>query len=295
MVPTPQQRLVQVGGVELSCRIWPGTGRPLLTLHGLASNARWWDLVAQALSPPHLVVAPDLRGHGLSEKPAHGYGFAEVGQDLIELIASLDLAEPVVVGHSWGASLALWLAAELPDVRGVVCVDGGVADLREIFGSDWEQAREAMRPPRTANLDEATLRRFLAGSGLADEVGEAAAISALLGNFEVGPDGWLTPRLDLDRHMEIAEALYHLDLESLWARVSCPVLYLLADDGSARSAPKRVRAEHAVASSRGAAEAIFLPGHHDLPVQHPKRVALEVARFIARLEGQQQRRMTGPT
>ena len=109
-------------------------------------------------------------------------------------------------------------------------------------------------------------------------------MAALRGNFEVGPDGRLTPRLDLDRHMEIAEALYHLDLESLWGRVRCPVLYLLADDGSARSSAKRVRAEHAVASSRGAAEAIFLPGHHDLPVQHPKRVAAEVAGFIAKLE-----------
>ncbi len=276
----PQERLVEVGGLKLSCRIWEGPGRPILALHGLASNARWWDLVARHLSPPHLVVAPDLRGHGLSSRPQQGYGFAEVGEDLVNLIAALQLRGPMVVGHSWGASVALWLAAEVADVVGVVCVDGGVVDLREVFGSGWEEAREAMRPPRSDRLDEARLRQFVSASGLAEEVGVEAAMAALLGNFEAGPDGWLTPRLDMARHMEIAEALYRLDLEGLWGRVKCPVLYLLADDGSERSSAKRLRAEHAVSRSAGAAEAVFLPGRHDLPVQHPQQVASQIARFM---------------
>ena len=288
----PQLCAVQLEGLTLSCRIWEGTARPVLALHGLASNARWWDLVAPRLSPPHLVVAPDLRGHGLSSKPLDGYGFDEVVQDLRDLVATMGLRAPVVVGHSWGASVALWLAAEVADVVGVVCVDGGVADLHEVFESGWEEAREAMRPPRSDRLDEARLRQFVSASGMAEEVGVEAAMAALLGNFEAGPDGWLTPRLDMARHMEIAQALYRLDLESLWGRVRCPVLYLLADDGSQRSAAKRVGAEHAVASSRGAAEAIFLPGHHDLPVQHPNRVASEVAGFIARLEQRYHHGMT---
>jgi len=46
----------------------------LLALHGLASNARWWDLVAGRLAPEHRVVAVDLRGHGRSDRPDTGYG-----------------------------------------------------------------------------------------------------------------------------------------------------------------------------------------------------------------------------
>lgn len=279
----PKLRAVQLEGLKLSCRIWEGTARPILALHGLASNARWWDLVAPRLSPPHLVVAPDLRGHGLSSKPLDGYGFDEVVQDLRDLVAAMGLRAPVVVGHSWGASVALWLAAEVPDVVGVICVDGGVVDLHEVFGSGWEEAREAMRPPRSDRLDEARLRQFVSASGMAEEVGVEAAMAALLGNFEAGPDGWLTPRLDMARHMEIAQALYRLDLESLWGRVRCPVLYLLADDGSQRSAAKRLRAQQAVAKTGGPARAVFVRGQHDLPVQHPEAVAAQIGRFIAEI------------
>lgn len=46
----PEERRVQAGGVALSCRIWEGKASPILAIHGLASNARWWDLVARELS-----------------------------------------------------------------------------------------------------------------------------------------------------------------------------------------------------------------------------------------------------
>lgn len=282
MASRPQLSAVRLGRLTLSCRIWEGTARPVLALHGLASNARWWDLVAPRLSPPHLVVAPDLRGHGLSSKPLDGYGFDEVVQDLRDLVAAMGLGAPVVVGHSWGASVALLLAAEI-EVAGVVCVDGGVVDLHEVFGTSWEDAREAMRPPRMERMDESRLRQLVANWDLAQEVGEDAAVAALLGNFQSGPDGWLTPRLDITRHMKIAEALYHLDLEGLWPRVRCPVLFLLADDGSSRIPTKRLRAEQAVAKTGGPARAVFVPGQHDLPVQHPQAVASQITRFIAEI------------
>ena len=278
----PTLRAAELDGLTLSCRIWEGTALPILALHGLASNARWWDLVAPHLSPPHLVVAPDLRGHGLSSKPPDGYGFDEVVQDVRDLVAAIGMQAPVVVGHSWGASVALLLAMEA-EVAGVVCVDGGVVDLHEVFGTSWEDAREAMRPPRIEHLDESRLRQFVSSWDLAQEVGEEAALAALLGNFQRGPDGWLTPRLDISRHMKIAEALYRLDLERVWPRVNCPVLFLLADDGSSRIPAKRLRAQQAVAQTGGPARAVFVRGQHDLPVQHPEAVAAQIGRFIAEI------------
>ncbi|MHB1525334.1 MAG: alpha/beta fold hydrolase [Candidatus Dormibacteria bacterium] len=275
----PTERRVQAGELKLSVREWSGSGRPIVCLHGLASNARWWDSVAAMLAPSHHVVAVDLRGHGQSDRPEHGYGFPEVARDLEALLDQLGLRAPVVVGHSWGASVALWLAAEVPEVAGVVCVDGGAMDLRAAFGDRWEVARERMRPPDMEHLDSARVREFVAASPVSEEIGAEAATEAMLGNFEAVRGGELRPRLGLDRHMQIARAFYELDQESLWRRNSSPVLFLMADDGSARMAPKRATVATAIRVTGGGAQAAFLTGAHDLPLQHPGLVAQAILEF----------------
>ena len=81
---------------------------PFVLVHGLASNARLWDGTAAALAAAgHTVAAVDLRGHGQSSKPDHGYDFATLVDDLVALITSLGLHRPLVVGQSWGGMLAM--------------------------------------------------------------------------------------------------------------------------------------------------------------------------------------------
>ncbi|MGH3579007.1 MAG: alpha/beta fold hydrolase, partial [Mycobacterium sp.] len=128
--------------LALSVRDHLGGEPALLALHGLASNARWWDLVAGRLVPAHRVIAVDLPGHGKSDRPDDGYDFDTVSRDLEGLLAGLHHPEPlVVVGHSWGATVALSFAATYPDLAlGVVCVDGGAGDLKAYFGPSWEVA-----------------------------------------------------------------------------------------------------------------------------------------------------------
>lgn len=282
MAMEPLERRLDLGGISLSVREWPGAEPALLCLHGLASNARWWDPVARFLAPEHRLVAVDLRGHGLSDRPERGYGFSEVAGDLSRLRRELDLARPVLVGHSWGASVALWLAAQEPGIRAVVGVDGGASDPRRFFGDSWELAEERMRPPALTGIDPSRLRGFIAGSGFAEEVGEEEALRVLMGNFEDDPEGGIRPRLDLRRHMEIARALFDLDQPALWARVRCPVLFLVAVDDPGMAAGKRESVERAAAILGGPSETVFLEGIHDLPVQHPAAVADAISGFLER-------------
>src|SRR5579884_2465458 len=87
---------------------------PLLLLHGLASASRIWDLVAPILAQDRRVIALDQRGHGRSEKPDTGYDFATIVADDVAAAAKLGLGERyAVAGHSWGANVALELAAYL--------------------------------------------------------------------------------------------------------------------------------------------------------------------------------------
>src|SRR5258708_6316627 len=220
--------MVDAGALRLSVRDHPGDGPPVVCLHGLASNARWWDLVAPRLAPRR-VVAVDQRGHGRSDKPDDGYDFDSVVADARGVVQSLGLGPVVVAGHSWGASVGLWWAAADPGgVRAVVCVDGGVGGLRGYFRDSWGVAPVAMRPPDISGVDPSALRRWVTRSELAGDGDVAAAADILRGNFEDAGDGTLRPRLRVERHMQIAYALYHLDTTSLLSRVTQPVLLILA-------------------------------------------------------------------
>ena len=108
---------------------WGGEGRPVVLLHGLASTSRIWDLTAPLLARDFSVIAVDQRGHGDSGKPDAGYDFASVGGDVAALLEGRGIERPVLVGHSWGADVALELAVARPELlRGIVFVDGGTID-----------------------------------------------------------------------------------------------------------------------------------------------------------------------
>ena len=291
-MPFQEYRRPGAEAIELSVRDHEGGRPPLLALHGLASNARWWDLVAERLAPEHRLVALDQRGHGLSDKPASGYDFETCVADAHAVASGLGLAPYVAVGHSWGASVALSLAAEHPDdVIGLALIDGGVTDLRGIFGDNWADAEAAMAPPDLRGLDENQIRRWAEVSPLADATDASGAAEILLGNFEADATGGLRPRLTRERHMEIARHLFEFDNLRVLARVRCPVLLLMASAPSAQAShPARIQAlkESGVADAmarlgdRGAA--VWIEGEHDLPVQRPDEVATAMRAFIDSLE-----------
>ena len=149
---SPTDRAVPGDGIGLHARDWGGGGQAVLLLHGLASNARIWDGVASRLAGAGLrVAALDLRGHGDSDQPDQGYDFASVGRDLASALAGLGLERPVLVGHSWGANVALQFAADRPGtLAGLALVDGALTGVAEWAGPTREDARRRLAPPRFA-------------------------------------------------------------------------------------------------------------------------------------------------
>ena len=272
---------VDAGSIHLSVRDQGGDGPPVVALHGLASNARWWDLVAPRLAPRR-VVAIDQRGHGRSDKPDDGYDFATVVDDDRGVAAALGLGRVAVVGHSWGASVALsWAAADPGGVGAVVCVDGGIGNLRAFFGDSWATAEKAMRPPDLDGVPAAALRGWVSQSGLAGDGDAATAVEILRGNFEATDDGRLRPALRVERHMKIAYALYHLDTAALLPSVTQPVLLVLAArDGMEE---RRRMVDAAVAQLPAGSRAAWIEGLHDLPVQRPAEVASLINDFLGGL------------
>ena len=113
-------------GIKIQLAVWEGKGKQILCIHGLTANSRFWDCLASALSPHHRVIAMDLRGRGLSDKPPTGYSIEHHCKDVLSLIDDLGLKRPVLMGHSLGAFISLVFSAKYPQrVDRLILVDGG--------------------------------------------------------------------------------------------------------------------------------------------------------------------------
>lgn len=102
------------------------TSPVLLLIHGITSSSATWDKVIPALGQHAHVIAPDLLGHGSSDKPRSDYsmgGFASLLRDLLEHLGH-DSAS--VVGHSLGGGVAMQFAYQYHDrCERLVLVDSG--------------------------------------------------------------------------------------------------------------------------------------------------------------------------
>lgn len=112
--------------IQIQLAVWEGKEKTILCIHGLTANCRFWDCLASALSPTHTVIAMDLRGRGLSDKPLTGYSIKHHCEDIVALIEDLNISQPILMGHSLGAFISLAFAAQFPQrVNRLILVDGG--------------------------------------------------------------------------------------------------------------------------------------------------------------------------
>jgi len=113
-----------------------GRGRPLVLLHGWTFSGRFFDDVAAPLAERFRVVTPDLRGHGESEDPGHGYRVARLAADLRDLLDALDLRDAVVLGWSLGCAV-VWQYLELFGTERVGGVVYAAQPPRQYIAVDW--------------------------------------------------------------------------------------------------------------------------------------------------------------
>jgi len=271
-----EQRITVAQGVALRTLQW-GEPTPssvdFVLVHGLASNARMWDGVAEALARAgHCVTSVDQRGHGRSDKPDTGYDFTTVTDDLLRLIDTLGYHRPVVVGQSWGGNVVVELAWRAPEViRGVCAVDGGIIELGSHF-STWERCQQALNPPTLTGMAARRMEGFLRS---AHPSWPEAGIAGAMANFEIRPDGTIAPWLSLDRHLAILHALWEHRPSERFPEITVPVMLAPADTGSdpAWTADKRRAIEAAEQALARCRTHWFAPADHDLHAQFPDRLA----------------------
>lgn len=101
-------------------------GVPLVLVHGMAGDVGFWRSTVAALDTRCRLIIPELRGHGRSALPADGdHDIASHAADLLGALDQLDVERCIVVGHSFGASIAIEMARMAPSrVAGLVVIDG---------------------------------------------------------------------------------------------------------------------------------------------------------------------------
>jgi pimeloyl-ACP methyl ester carboxylesterase len=115
-VETLIDQYASANGIRLHLLDHPGGDPPIVLLPGITANLHNFDgLIDAGLAPRFRVVALDLRGRGLSDKPAQGYSIAEHAADVIGVMDTLKLDRVVLGGHSFGALLTAFIAARYPD------------------------------------------------------------------------------------------------------------------------------------------------------------------------------------
>ncbi|EOM78230.1 alpha/beta hydrolase [Rhodococcus rhodnii] len=157
-VPDDEPRLEfrTVHGYRRAFRI-AGEGPAILLVHGIGDNSTTWTEVFPHLARTHTVIAPDLLGHGRSDKPRADYSVAAYANGMRDLLSTIGVGRVTVVGHSLGGGVAMQFAYQYPQLveRLVLVSSGGVTKdvhplLRLATVPLLNEAIKALRLPGSA-------------------------------------------------------------------------------------------------------------------------------------------------
>ena len=147
-----------------------GQGPAVLLLHGLGCDHTTWEPVIDALARRYTVIAPDMLGHGLSDKPRADYSVGGYANGMRDLLTVLGIDRATVVGHSFGGGVAMQFAYQFPErtERLVVVASGGLGPevtpaIRAITTPGFHQVMGVLTLPGLRHLGKAGLVALYGG------------------------------------------------------------------------------------------------------------------------------------
>lgn len=266
---------------------------PLVLLHSLGTSADSWRLVGTYLGQRHPVIAFDLRGHGQSDKPDDGYDLKTVAEDVVQGMAAIGLGQVALVGHGWGAKVALMLAVLHPAlVSHLVLVDCPFVEPRHWPGMTRERFVRETAPPEMFTSRAAFLHAMQ--QEMADFWSpEVEAI--VLATVQEQPDGSMQALLKPENQRLIRIALWEDHALAYYSKVTCPVLLIPAAEqplpGGQPPEKLERQEEFAIAKGYMAAQVARILHHcsvlwmpdtaHDIQLQRPLHLSAAIVSFVS--------------
>ena len=280
---SPVEGWAEVRDLRVRYLDWGGDGPPVLALHGLASSAHWFDLVAPLLRDRYRIVAPDQRGHGQTTQAPGGYDWRSLSSDAVSLMDHLGTSRAVVMGHSWGANVAINVAAEFPDrVDSLMLIEGGFFTPRLGVASTWEQF-SARLAPRTVSgtrddyLEQARAQLSICWSAEVERIVQTMVYEDASGEMQ----DILRPA----NQAQVIRAMWDEPAADTWPRIACRTLIVAAGASADRAdtefAVMRRRMVEAAAQAIRDVEVRWIPETiHDIGYHKPAELADIIRGFL---------------
>ncbi|MFI6877048.1 alpha/beta fold hydrolase [Streptomyces sp. NPDC050400] len=231
-------------GVRLTYRDSGGDGVPLIMLHGWGQTQEMFRHQREGLATNRRVITLDQRGHGLSEKPRHGYRIARLAHDVLDLVDHLDLDRFDALGWSMGVSV-WWSFIDqygTGRIRRFVAVDQPAS----VAAVPWLTSQE--QQDTGAIFDVADLLRL--GADLAGPDGEKVREAFVRGMFSGEPDpdvfGFVAEQIRATPAYAGVPLLYDhcaQDWRDVLPRVDVPTLVIGCEGSHVNPASQRFIAE----------------------------------------------------
>ncbi len=279
----PTEAWVELGDINMRYLDWGGDGPPVMVLHGLASSAHWYDIVAPLLRNDFRIVAPDQRGHGQTTQAPSGYDWATLSKDVSGLMDHLGIPQAAVLGHSWGGHVASGLAAYSPErVSRVVMIDGGFLNGHLWPTGTWEEFSETLRPRNVTGDREEFLDRLR--TQLADCWSDELERVVQTMVYE-DEDGQIQDILRPDNHYQVLQSMWNEPPSAILPRMSCPSLIVAAGPrpDRANSEFSRRREIMVAAAEKGLknGRVHWVPDTiHDIGYHKPQELARLISEFL---------------
>ncbi len=199
---------------------WGGQGPVVCLLHGLTcKHTDWNETAAKLMEAGYRVVAPDMKGHGKSDKPETGYSPEDLAKDLGAILETLAIPQVHVVGHSTGGRNGLVFAGLFAErTLSLTIVDQTLTEDH----ARWVEAKKEYEEYPTPFADEASLDQFLK-SLYPDRPKRVAFEKAQFEKKDSGAWDWIfsVPAvLETHRLGRAQELLSQLE------KLKCPVLFI---------------------------------------------------------------------
>ncbi|HEU0073522.1 MAG TPA: alpha/beta fold hydrolase [Dehalococcoidia bacterium] len=222
----PREGPVPLSNVTLHVVEWPAPGPTVMAIHGTSGSAHSLAMLANRVAPAARFVAPDLRGHGFSDKPPSGYTLAQHVEDIAELIAALNLKRPVLLGFSFGGNIAAEVARQV-NIAGLILLEGVIG--RKAF---FENAAAKTVPAFKALLERhfGGFSEYLEWAAQTPATDEIDAYLKQRAHFDLVPvrNGKLRLRSLTTALLESWRSAAETDTLATLRQLTCPVLIVQA-------------------------------------------------------------------
>jgi 2-succinyl-6-hydroxy-2,4-cyclohexadiene-1-carboxylate synthase len=223
------RQMAHLGNINLFYRDTRTEGPVILCLHGRFGRGETWVDFMYRFGDRNRVIAPDQRGHGLSDKPVSTYTVDEMAADMVSLLEYLHIPSVILVGHSMGGYIGGYLAAEYPQViKRLAILDKSANGPEKASPLTLDEVGTA--DPVTGNWPMPFSSLVEAQEFLKKETESELSYQYFMNSLVEDVDGY---RMMFSSQALAANIAYYENWYHLLPRINCPVLLMRASGGEA--------------------------------------------------------------